>query len=410
MTNRCRILYLTSQLPWPPDNGQKVVTLSDLSVLSRFSVIDLVSYIDISNYKKMNECINALQYRLPNVNFVKPVVHNILGVNSLGKAWTFLVGQTRRLPFVVSKYYSNSYISLTKQMLKSNEYDVIYVEGLSVCYVADVLFREKLVDKKIVYRAFDVFSETLFLHYKELKPSLQKIAVWFDYLVCKNYELKAWRQFDMILTVTERLARTILDSIRDEEKLVYFPVLVDVTKLSARRKPLRSNLLYVGTVHYPPNLQGLKWFIEKCWPFIKDRVPDATFDIVGRGGELLFPVPEGITIHGYVEDVRPFYEKATMFIVPLFAGSGIRLKILDAMAHHVPIVSTTIGFSGLDLVHGKELLVADDSVSFANNVISLIEDEDLQRKLVERGVQFIRNNHSSEAVRFSNVLLQRVLG
>jgi glycosyltransferase involved in cell wall biosynthesis len=391
-----RILYATMQLPWPLDNGQKFVTVNDLSYLARSFEIDVVSYIDPVNLSRSDEYLAELRQRLPGVNFLPPVEHSILrGSLIKDKAPALLRGQLRRMPYVVSKYWSKPYTERIAQLLRERDYAVLYVESLNPSFILDELPAELLARVKVIYRAFDIFTETLQLYARELGMSPTGLAVRADLLACHTYERRLWRRADAIFNVTRRLG-TLME--REDpalaSKISYFPVFVEPPAAVARPELAGPLVLYIGTIHYPPNQLGLAWFLKHCWPIIRERVPNAEFDIVGRGGDQLQPVPEGVRIHRYVDDITTFYQRASVFVVPLFAGSGIRLKILDALNNGVPVVSTRAGYSGLELIENQDLLVADDAEGFAAHVCRLLMSPQERRRVADNGRGFVERSHS----------------
>jgi glycosyltransferase involved in cell wall biosynthesis len=137
----------------------------------------------------------------------------------------------------------------------------------------------------------------------------------------------------------------------------------------AEGEPLR--LLFVGTQSYEPNRQGLAWFAREVMPLLRERVPLAV-DVVGPGqrGAAL----SGVNHLGRVEDLTPCYERSHVVVVPLLAGGGSRLKVLEALAHGVPLVSTSIGVEGFDLVDGEHALIADDPRGLADRLVDLDRD------------------------------------
>jgi len=154
------------------------------------------------------------------------------------------------------------------------------------------------------------------------------------------------------------------------------------------RDPAR--LLFLGSMDYGPNVDGIRWFAAKCWPEIRARRPDAHLEVVGGD-----PTPEvralasaEIEVTGRVPAVRPHLERAGVFVVPLRIGGGTRLKIVEALSLATPTVSTTIGAEGLGLVDDEHLLLADDPASFAAAVIRLIEDREAATRLGETGRSF----------------------
>jgi glycosyltransferase involved in cell wall biosynthesis len=216
-------------------------------------------------------------------------------------------------------------------------------------------------------------------------------------MICKSYEHRVWSDVDFIFNVTRRLSKIMVDQVKalDPDKIFYFPVFVEPLSTEFQVKSnISPEVLYIGTVHYPPNLSGLQWFLRSVWPHVLAACPNARLNIVGRGGEHLLPVDPSVSIHSYVENVEDFYQNATVFVVPLFSGSGIRLKILDAFNHGIPVVSTKVGYEGLEITEGRDILVSDESLKFAEHIAYLLNTYDARRYLIQNGKNFINTNHN----------------
>jgi polysaccharide biosynthesis protein PslH len=147
-------------------------------------------------------------------------------------------------------------------------------------------------------------------------------------------------------------------------------------------------VLFCGAMDYSPNVSGIAWYFEKCDAEVRRRVPNRRLLIVGKN-----PAPqvcalaeiEGVTVTGEVPDVRPFYQRSWLQIVPLLIGGGTRLKIVESLAIGTPVVSTTIGAQGLALESGAHLLLADEPGEFASAVARMIGDAALRARLAEEG-------------------------
>jgi sugar transferase (PEP-CTERM/EpsH1 system associated) len=149
-----------------------------------------------------------------------------------------------------------------------------------------------------------------------------------------------------------------------------------------------KNLLFTGTMNYFPNSDAVIYFCDKIFPLIKEQFPDVNFYIVGNHPtEQVQRLDEnrGVTVTGYVPDIRPYFLNASVFVAPMRAGSGIQTKNLEAMAMGTPVVTTSIGAMGLDAEIGKELLTADTPQHFADCVIHLIENPEVQQNLGKAG-------------------------
>jgi glycosyltransferase involved in cell wall biosynthesis len=125
----------------------------------------------------------------------------------------------------------------------------------------------------------------------------------------------------------------------------------------------------MGTLHYPPNADGIRWFAKDVFPLVRQQVPQVTLTIVGKNPppdflHLQEQYPGVITVTGYVPDLTPFMEKAAIMVVAVRAGGGMRVRILEAFARGLPVVTTTVGLEGIEARPGEDVLVAI-SVDFA---------------------------------------------
>ena len=147
-------------------------------------------------------------------------------------------------------------------------------------------------------------------------------------------------------------------------------------------------ILFCGAMDYSPNVNGLTWYFEHCDPLLRRQVPNRRILIVGKS-----PVPEvqalaaveGVTVTGGVPDVRPFYQRAWVQMVPLLIGGGTRLKIVESLSIGTPVVSTTIGAQGLSLDSGEHLLLADTPADFASALERVLRDDALRQRLSDTG-------------------------
>lgn len=166
--------------------------------------------------------------------------------------------------------------------------------------------------------------------------------------------------------------------------------------------PLVHDLVFVGSMDWIPNIDGVKWFVQEVMPLIRRKRPATSLVIAGRG-----PGPEiqalaggnsGITVTGTVADIRPYLWESRVSVVPLRIGGGTRLKIYEAMAASAPVVSTSIGAEGLDYREGQDLLTADEPEDFARKCLQLLENEDRRSAQAAAAFEFVNSRYSWERV------------
>jgi glycosyltransferase involved in cell wall biosynthesis len=206
------------------------------------------------------------------------------------------------------------------------------------------------------------------------------------------------RACDVILTCSEEDRRR-MQEIAPETAMNVVPNCVDITAFTSDGTARDSlEILFMGILSYRPNAEGITGFLLSSYPLVRQVLPDARVTVVGA-----HPPPElrrlasaQVRVTGTVPDVRQYLQRASVFVVPIHAGGGTRLKILEAMAMGVPVVSTTIGCEGLDVMPGEELLVADAPEDFARAVLRLLEDPSLGRKLADRALAKVRARYRWE--------------
>lgn len=174
-------------------------------------------------------------------------------------------------------------------------------------------------------------------------------------------------------------------------------------QVSVDRKALRAGaptMLFVGALDYEPNTEAIEWFVRDVFQRIRDRVPDAVVRIVGRGRDAVSWVDsvDGVEVVGHVPEVQPELDRADVSIVPIRVGAGTRLKVVEALANHLPMVTTTVGCEGIDVIDGVHALIADDSEDFAIACARLLEDGSLRQSLADRGAELFASSYDWTAI------------
>jgi glycosyltransferase involved in cell wall biosynthesis len=160
---------------------------------------------------------------------------------------------------------------------------------------------------------------------------------------------------------------------------------VDLVRYAFRAEPSpEERIFFVGDLSWPPNAEGIRWFCEEIWPLVARLSPSSRVEVLGRGAGaglsmLMQNPPARVAFLGEGDDTRPHWGRAAVAIVPLLGGGGTRLKILEAAACGVPVVSTPLGAEGLDFTEGEEILLAAGAEEFADAVARLLADADARR-------------------------------
>jgi glycosyltransferase involved in cell wall biosynthesis len=216
-----------------------------------------------------------------------------------------------------------------------------------------------------------------------------------------RYELAAVEEADLVLTMSET-DREILDRYVDTSHVVPIPNGVDCRAFPFAgdgRTP--DTILFVGFFRHEPNVEAVRHFTREVLPLIRETHPDVLFRIVGAyPPEVVRRLGEtpGIEVTGRVEDIGPYYRRSALFIAPVLQGSGTRLKLLEAMASGCPVVSTTIGAEGLDVVDGEHALIADTPAAMAAAVARVLDDPALAAALAARARELVVARYDWDAI------------
>jgi glycosyltransferase involved in cell wall biosynthesis len=179
---------------------------------------------------------------------------------------------------------------------------------------------------------------------------------------------------------------------------------VDLERYAYRSAfPSEQRVLFVGDLSWPPNAEGVAWFCEEIWPLVARLAPAARMEILGRGasgrfGKFRRQTPPRVTFLGEQGDTRPFLDRAAVAVVPLRAGGGTRLKILEAAACGVPVVSTPLGAEGLELAEGSEIRLADRAEEFAAAVAGLLADPEARRAQAEAARRAVEGRYDWRSI------------
>jgi glycosyltransferase involved in cell wall biosynthesis len=225
------------------------------------------------------------------------------------------------------------------------------------------------------------------------------------------FRLQADRMFTYEKEVCRRAGSVIAVSAADRDMMrdmfgatrVYeTPTGVDCEYFDRRPSPPSADLVFVGSMDWMPNIDGVTWFAKEVLPRIHAQRPETTVAIAGRQpGPTIQALAAGdsrIQVTGTVPDIRPWLWGASLAIVPLRVGGGTRLKIYEAMAAGVPVVSTSIGAEGLDYTHGETAWMADTPESFADGCLTLLRDQAKAHHLAARARDLVATNYSWDRV------------
>lgn len=301
-------------------------------------------------------------------------------------------------PYNAVRFISKSFSRELKKILTEKKFDIIQLEGLYVCPYIPII--REYSDAKIVYRAHNIEHE-IWERSALLSSGLKRLYLKILSRRIKKFEKSYMNSYDLLVPITERDG-IMLNKLGNTKPLHVSPTGIETTVLIPHSKNLEHpTLFHIGSLEWAPNQEGLMWFIDRCWPKIHDKFPDLKFYIAGRKAPdwliKKFNAPN-IVFEGEVPDAYQFMNSKSIMVVPLFSGSGMRIKIIEGMALGKPIVSTPIGTEGISTKSGKNILIADNEKEFIAEVERLITDYELFQSISRNAIEYIHEKFDNLAL------------
>lgn len=285
-----------------------------------------------------------------------------------------------------------------RRMLKAQSFDLLHVETLHPVQLVDHRLAERvlLVEQNIESAIqFDRFALT--------KGTLPKLREWVEWRKLLRYEKAQLGRIRTVATVSEVDAARCR-TLAPKTSVYVVPNGVDVNWFAPPPEfdaAQRQGLVFAGAMDYEPNIDGAKYFCHEIWPLIRQAQPGVSLTIAGArptSEVLALGDLPGVTVTGFVEDMRPYLWQAAVSVVPLRMGGGTRLKILESMAAGCAVVSTSLGAEGLHFNAGKELLVADSAERFALSIIELLDNPERRVEMVRLAHQIVAYSYDWAAI------------
>jgi glycosyltransferase involved in cell wall biosynthesis len=299
-----------------------------------------------------------------------------------------------------TRYRQRDYYRFVRHKIR----DLCVRETVDVIY-ADLLTTSQYIDRRMSAPAIVDLHDSMVLLYRRTVKSQRewrpKLTAFFNLLSALRLERNLAKNFDLIVTNSAVDDGVIREFAGTAQTLMITNGVDTEYFTSVSDAPTPCKIVFTGVMGYAPNEDAAMYFVNDIFPLVREKRPDAEFWIVGTGPSDQVKALEridGIHVTGHVDDVRPYVRSATVFVCPLRYGSGVKNKILAAMAMQKPIVATSISVEGLDVADDREVVLADEPRAFAANVVRLLVDEEEARRLGTNGLVTARDKYSWAAM------------
>jgi len=385
-----KVLFLCNKSPVPPREGAPLAMNANISALLNAGHQVKVMALNTNKYFIANEEIPE--------DFKKQTQIELIYKDLAIKPMDAFLNLFSKMSFHVERFISKEFNDRLILVLQEGNFDVVQLEMLYMTPYLDTIRKYSMT--KVVLRSHNI-EHLIWERVAEKSTNFLKKS-YLRYLAkkLKNYELKSLNKYDGIITISGHDA-SYFKKAGCNIPLTDVPFGVETDKYQPSIKPYEfPSLFHIGSMNWMPNEEGIRWFIDSVWPLIHARFPEVRLYLAGRmmpDWLLTLNIPN-IEVLGEVPDAGEFIQSKAIMVVPLFSGSGIRIKIIEGMALGKAIISTKIGAEGIEYTDGENIMIADDAKSFLMAIENCFSNKMICDQLGIEGRKLIISKHSLEHV------------
>jgi glycosyltransferase involved in cell wall biosynthesis len=364
-----KILFLCKKFPYPLKDGESIAVSNLCKELKNMGCeLTLLSM----NTRKHYSDTSALP---PDYNYFKEIL--TVDIDNSIKPWEALTSLLSGESYHVRRFRSEEFTEKLIALLKKETFDIVQLETLYLAPYVETI--RKYSKAKVVMRAHNVEHEIWERITRNTGSYLRKLYLAYLTRKLRQYELDQFPAYDYLITLTERdlkqfVAKGYINCASSA------PIGFDINTYPYQRPAFgpQMSICFIGSLDWMPNAEGLDWFLQNCWPDIHTLWPDLTLHVAGRNtpATMLDLKMPGVKIHGEVPDAAEFINQHSIMIVPLFSGSGMRVKIVEGMMMGKVIISTSVGKEGIDGNDREHFLMAEDKAQFIQAIQYCVESPD----------------------------------
>jgi glycosyltransferase involved in cell wall biosynthesis len=379
-----RVLLLTELLPYPLVAGAKIRAYYVLRHLAARHQVTLVSFIRADDRPQDMAHLRKFLVGMHVVPMQRSWARNARAV---------LASLVTGRPAIIHREQIGAMQRRVEALLRTGEFDVVHADQITMAHyglLGQGTKVQRLLDQhNATFRIFERLA-------RSERNSLVRALLEREGRAFARYESGVCQRYDQVTFVTEEdrqlmVGRMPAGSLEGRSRVIAICVDTDaVEKVLPIQTPFR--VTHVGSMCWSPNVKGLTWFWQEIWPAVHARLPEARLTLIGKDPSdriLAWGRRPDVDVLGYLEDLTPYLAETAVFVVPLQAGAGMRVKIVDAWCWGLPIVSTRVGAEGVAAREGEDLLLADRPAEFTEAVIGIWRNVALQQRLRTNGRRWV---------------------
>jgi polysaccharide biosynthesis protein PslH len=395
------VLWIAHSIPYPPSAGFLLRSYNLLRELANVHTVDLIAFVQEPWLRAMfpepkeglEQSARVLRQFCRHVDF--------LPIDNLnrwrGKETTALHALLTGSAYTTSWLASNAARSTIASALVANSYDLVHFDTLGLAPYQDLA-----VHLPTTLTHHNVESHMMLRRADNARGILARAYFRHEGRLVQAYEQRIASKFTAHFTCSALDSDRLL-KVAPDANVIVIPNGVDCEFFASADVPARAHsLVFVGTLSWYPNSDAMMYFLNEVWPRLKQRVPTATLDIAGSGPpgslvELARSAP-GVTIHGYLEDVRPLIDSSSVVVCPIRDGGGTKLKILDAFALKKCVVAHPIACEGIDVTRDRDIVLAESSTEFVDQLTTLLDDSLRRKSIGEAARRLVEAKYSYRSI------------
>ena len=381
-----KVLQLCNKPPYPPVDGGTLamnsITQGLMAAGCEVKVLSLCSDKHPVLENRMTESYReATRFE---------AVHIDLGIHPLDAGVAVLCGES----YHVKRFISKEFGQRLAQVLKEEQFDVVHVESIFMTPYVPIVREHS--DAKVVLRAHNV-EHTIWRRVAQSERNpFKRWYLKHLSLTLAAYEREHLNDYDGVVSITENDAQQLRE-MGCRRPMLSMPFgIVPETEMQVEEEP--NSLFHIGSMDWMPNQEGVRWFLKQVWPMVHERMPQLTLYLAGRKmpNDVMHVDMEGVRVLGEVSDAMYFIASKQINVVPLLSGSGIRVKIIEAMSAGKVVVTTTIGASGIGCTDGKDVLIADTPEQFVEQLQRCVDNPEFRQQIGRNAVSLITEQYGNE--------------
>jgi glycosyltransferase involved in cell wall biosynthesis len=316
-----------------------------------------------------------------------PYGNHLLALKSLFTEYPYSIN------WLEDDFYKNKLISF----IENERYDAVHFDTISL-----VPYKKYVKNIPTVLDHHNIESHMMLRRAEKEKNIFKRLYFYQEGKRLEKFEINFCHLFDMNITCSD-LDSERLYEINPKVSVKTIPNGVDLEYFNPHACEFEKNsLIFVGSMNWYPNVEAMNFFVDSIWPKLKNHVHDCKLHIVGANPpesiQKMAEMDNDIKVHGYVDDIRPYLEKAAIYVCPIRDGGGTKLKILDALAMKKAIVAHPVACEGINVSPGKDVMFAETPDEFVNQILILLKDEQLIRIIGENAREVVQMGFSFQNI------------